>query len=105
MAEGEKELNQRIMLAEKFIPDENSDCIKFRKVMPDDIMILFRSRSPLYYEIIEQLNRQHLPTQGADRVILNNDISINLWNDCYLISVNDSNTNRVNANHLQIQNF
>ena len=66
----------RVILAEKFIPDENSDCIKFRKVMPNDIMILFRSRSPLYYEIIEQLNRQHLPTQGADRIILNNDISI-----------------------------
>ena len=61
---------------EAFIPEEHEDQIIFRKVEPKDILILFRSRGPLFYDILRELKRSGLPVMGADRFRLNDDIAI-----------------------------
>jgi len=41
-----------------------------RAVWPDDILILFQSRGPLYRMVLAELNHERLPVAGADRLNL-----------------------------------
>ncbi len=59
------------------VPDESTENKCFRKVEPRDILILFRSRGPLFYNVIAELKRAQLPVSGADRIKLSDDIAVN----------------------------
>ena len=65
-----------VIVNEAFVPEEHADELISRRVEPKDILILFRSRGPLFYEIILELKRSGLPVMGADRFRLNDDIAI-----------------------------
>ncbi len=58
------------------VPKEHLDKLVYRRVEPRDILILFRSRSPLFYSLILELKRLDLPVMGADRFRLSDDIAV-----------------------------
>ena len=47
-----------------------------RRVRPADIMILFQRRGPSFHEMTQALSRRGIPTAGADRVRLKDDVAV-----------------------------
>ena len=63
----------KYMLANDVIPDEG----EVRKVSPGDILILVQTRTrPVYSAIARELKHLNLPFAGADRINLNDDLSV-----------------------------
>ncbi len=62
------------MIDNELLPTGNQD--EARPISPGDILILVRSRGPIYRALIRELKRANLPIAGTDRIKLEHDLAV-----------------------------